>query len=199
MAYKLKLGDFTCTRLCKTKGCSAKLRGTNVYYCRACRYNHRMKKKEEEKKLPEQTCHICDKKENAHHYGRSKWMCSTCSDVKSYIRGEIGLGFSGKKVPTYEDYGVEITWAVDATSHDGYCSDPGEIMTKSYTETEIVPLVKAITESDLDKDKTSISSRKIELYNAYRGCGVCGTGTSFTVLTNRIVKLEKRGDNFRLT
>ena len=159
------------------------------------------RKKEEEEKRPEQTCHICDKKEKARHYGRSKWMCSTCSDVKSHVRAMIGIDYSGMEVPTYDDYEVEITWDVHETSHDGYCSDPGEIMTKSYTETELVPLVKAITESDLDEDGSSIISRKLELYNAYQchGSGFCGTGTSYTVLRNRIVKMEKRGVDFRLT
>lgn len=216
MTFGNKLGNSASSRRCKTKGCSKKVSGT-IYYCRTCRYNFRMKKKkkdeekkkkekDEEKKLPELTCHLCGvtgKDPGAHTY--CDWMCPLCRKTNLYLFGMVKYGDTTPPyyppVDEYEDFELEVTYAVDEDGHSGYCSDPGEFHTTTSYETHTLPLVRSIKTSDLDEENESVVSKMIELYNLEMLCGsgVCGCYTRYTVVDNKVVKRGKRRDDFVLT
>lgn len=120
--------------------------------------------------LVKNICNICD----SEYIGRDRRICNSCCDIKSYIDWENSID----KSLINEDYIVEARYNISQDSHDGYCSDPGEMKTEYRKEIIGRFRPKMIKDEDIDEHgNIKTDSKVIRLF--YRDDDGCKNGSEY--------------------
>lgn len=94
-------------------------------------------------------------------------------------------------------YRICVTYKIVKESHDGYCSDPGDLIIESKEIKIFYPLLRMITKEDISEDnKISTTNLKINLFEkpnegCSRGSGVCNCKTTYKIKKVKIIRSLK--------
>lgn len=131
-----------------------------------------------DKCILDKTCTDCYKRFIAKN--KATVLCDKCED-NPHIRIFISSGGTAGNYPVYDEYLLQITYTHKNSTHDGYCSDSGEITYTHSASIMTFPLLRAFKKIDIGPNNTiSLENWILRTYypvcdeKTYHGSGSCG-------------------------
>jgi len=126
-------------------------------------------------------------------YKPSNSRCKTCSNVRLKILNDGNPPSECIK----DGFKIQITYDVHRQTHDGYCSDPYDMVSEDDEERVELPVWKGVTNADIDRDGAVISNLHGYYDRDEGGCGggggsgYCGCTTTYIIKDAKVIKDDR--------